>query len=140
MSGNGYVFLSVDPGRDKCGLAVMDSEGRVIEKKVVSTDCLESEAYEIADRNPGISRITVGTGTGGNEVAERISGIDNLPDRIERVSEQFTTLKARKLYERENPRHWLLRIFPRWFFESPMLDAHAAVVIGLRYLGKEESI
>ena len=31
------VIVSVDPGREKCGIAVVDSSGTVLKRKVVTT-------------------------------------------------------------------------------------------------------
>jgi hypothetical protein len=130
-----YKFLAVDPGRKKCGLAVMTSDGATLGKQVVPTDAVAGAAAELAGRFGGIELIVIGGGTGSAEVADKLRASGALPSSVVTSPEQHTTLDARLIYERENPRAFPLRLIPRWLFAPPAdLDAYAAVAIGLRYL------
>ena len=130
-----FKFLAVDPGRKKCGLAVMTSDGAVLGKQMCSADGVSAAAAELAQSHGGVERIVIGGGTGSGAVAEKLRATAALPSLIVTSPEQNTTLDARLIYERENPRAWPLRLIPRWLFAPPAdLDAYAAVAIGLRYL------
>jgi len=130
-----YKLIAVDPGRGKCGVAAMRSDGSVMEKCVCAVDAVAGTAAGLAARADGIDRIVVGSGTGSAAVAARLRNTPGLPARIELMPEKNTTLEARVIYEREHPAAWPLRIIPRWLFAPPRdLDAYAAVAIGLRYL------
>ncbi len=130
-----YKLIAVDPGRGKCGVAAMKSDGTVMEKCMCAADAVAETAAGVAARTGGVDRVVVGSGTGSAAVAEQLRNSPGLPDRIELAPEQNTTLEARAIYEREHPAAWPLRIIPRWLFAPPRdLDAYAAVAIGLRYL------
>ncbi|MFA6447993.1 MAG: pre-16S rRNA-processing nuclease YqgF [bacterium] len=130
-----YKFLAVDPGSGKCGLAVMTSDGAALGKLVAPAGNVAEAAADLANRFGGVDLVVVGSGTGGAAVADKLRAHAGLPSRAVLSPEQNTTLEARLLYERENPRPLPLRLIPRWLFAPPAdLDAYAAVAIGLRYL------
>jgi hypothetical protein len=132
---NKFNFLAVDPGRKKCGLAIMTSDGGVIAKQTASAADVAVAAAGLVKQNGGVERIVIGGGTGSAEVAEKLRASDALPSTIVTSPEQNTTLDARAIYELENPRAWPMRLIPRWLFAPPAdMDAYAAIAIGLRYL------
>jgi len=134
MDKSSHKFLAVDPGRSKCGLAVMTSAGEVLSKAAVPAKDVAAAAADLWECG-GFDKIVMGSGTGSAEVAEKLRAIAALPSPIVMVPEKNTTLEARAIYERENPRAWPLRIIPRWLFAPPAdLDAYAAIAIGLRYI------
>jgi hypothetical protein len=132
----GRCILALDPGREKCGLAVLHSTGSIIEKLVVATP-------EMPDATGGLARkyhpvaLVVGGGTGSETAYKAASEIS--PGSVVRVSEEGTTLEARELAWRENPPGGIWRLIPRIFWPTPPdLDAWAAVVIGRRALAELE--
>ena len=130
-----FEFIAVDPGRAKCGLAVMSSDGDVVEKLVAPTENLTGIASELTRSHPGVDRIVIGSGTGSGGIVEKLRSSSGLPGRIETVAEKNSTLEARRLFEKEHPLPWPLRILPYWIFSSYKgIDAYAAVIIGERYL------
>ncbi len=129
-----YKLLAVDPGRVKCGLAAIVSDGTVLAKTSVPFDGVAAAAAELAAMHE-TELIVIGNGTGSAEVIAKLQAEPALPRSIEKIGEKNTTLEARKLYEKDHPLPWPLKFFPRWLFGNPRaLDAYAAVAIGLRYI------
>ena len=67
------VIAAIDPGREKCGLAVVDESGEVLEQEVVATVWLTDELAERVRRYLP-ARILIGNGTTGKE-AEHQGGV-----------------------------------------------------------------
>ena len=62
-----YLVLSVDPGRDKCGLAMVSLSQGILIKKVIQTVQLENEINEmIHEHRP--DTIIMGSGTGAKKL------------------------------------------------------------------------
>jgi hypothetical protein len=119
-------LLAVDPGRDKCGLAVVDQEAGILERAVVPVE-------EIADRAREAIRVhrpdacVVGSGTGSHAVRGllRSAGLAFRP-----VGERDTTAAARIRYFRENrPRGWRRFVPAGLLFPPVPVDDWAAVII-----------
>jgi len=135
--GKDFCLLAVDPGTAKCGLAVLDSRGNILDKEVCTSDELAARAADLMQRFPGTDRIAVGSGTGSKQAVETLRDAAGLPGEVMTVEEKNTTLDARKIYQKENPRPWPLRLVPFGLFSLPRdMDAYAAAAIGLNYLRK----
>jgi len=122
------VIIGVDPGRSKCGLAVVYDDGSRKSLEVVPTP-------EIADRideevrASDVRAICIGHATGSDPiVALCASRWPDIPRRV--VDETNTTLEARRLYYIDHPPRGLWRFIPRGLLvpDEP-LDAYAALLI-----------
>lgn len=123
--------LAIDPGRRKCGLAVVDEAEACLAVEVVPLEALcEALRRLVAAHAP--AELVLGNGTGHGEVSRRIreSLGSSLPLRIE--EERFTTLEARELYFRRNPPRGWRRLLPRFLLLPDELDGWAAAVLALR--------
>jgi len=124
--------VSLDPGKDKCGLAVVTDLLEVKYKKVVSTVNIEKELEDVlAAYSP--EKILVGSGTFSRKIRERIRNMKKeLP--LEVVDEKHSTEEARRKYFRENPPRGLW-----WFIPTTLqvprepVDDYAAVVLAEKY-------
>lgn len=138
------VVLAVDPGRLKCGLAVVrrfasedcaDSANRLFETaccSVVETDSLADAIRQLADsHHPDV--IIVGNGTTSAEAVAAARRLSIAP--VEVVDEKFSTLLARKRYFLENPPRGLRRLIPT-SMQTPCTpcDNYVAVILAERYL------
>ncbi len=124
------VVLAVDPGREKCGLAVVEP-GRVLHREVVARARLLDRAGELVERLR-VEVIVVGDATGAREIYQELLRLRK-PVRL--VPETGTTLLARKRYFRENPPKGLLRLLPPGLRVPPEpYDDYVAVLLAERFL------
>lgn len=126
------VLLAIDPGRDKCGLAVADGH-TILARAVVPTTRLAQTVREWAHRYE-VERILLGDRTGAGEVRADLDATA-LGIPITLVVEEETTLQARRRYFADHPPMGWRRLFPLSMQVPPEpYDDYAAVVILERYL------
>jgi len=124
--------LAVDPGRAKCGLAVVSLRG-VLEKEAVATARLAEEARTLASRH-GVTHVVVGDRTTSAAAFDILSSA--LPGAvISRIDETGSSLEGRKRYFAENsPRGWR-KLVPRGLLTPPEpYDDYVAVILAERFL------
>ena len=127
------VIVSVDPGREKCGIAVVDSSGTVLKRKVVTTLSVIDNLLELTEKYSA-DKILIGSGTNSKTIKKRIiESIPNIP--IDIVDETHSTEIARKLYFKEYPPKGIFKIIPIGLQIPPVpYDDFAAVVLAKKYL------
>jgi hypothetical protein len=103
------TVLALDPGRQKCGLA-LGRAGVILARAVVPTSGLAPAVEKLA-RQYRLDRVVVGTGTGSTEVRAALAGVPDLPPP-EMVEEAGTTLEARRRYFRDHPPRGWRRLLP----------------------------
>jgi len=127
------MILAIDPGSQKCGLAVMDAQARVLGKKVIERIQLESEIVGLMAKYR-MDTIVIGGGTAAKSIQRELSRLD-LRCNIVFTNEKFSTLEARRKYWLEHPLRGILRLVPTSLLPPPgPIDDYAAVVLGERYL------
>lgn len=127
------VVAAIDPGREKCGVAIVAENGEVLEQSVVATVWLADELTEKVRRfSP--ERILLGNGTTSRAAEATIR--ENLPDiPVEIVDEYRTTDDARRAYWKANPPTGWRRFFPTSMQVPPEpVDDFVAVLLAQRYL------
>ena len=127
------VVAAIDPGREKCGVAIVAENGEVLEQSVVATVWLADEMAERVRRfSP--ERILLGNGTTSRAAEATIR--ENLPDiHVEIVDEYRTTDDARCAYWKANPPTGWRRFFPTSMQVPPEpVDDFVAVLLAQRYL------
>ncbi len=130
-----FIFIAIDPGRQKCGLAALDSSGKTLRRLVCSADEIVETALSIMKDFPAVDRIIVGSGTGGDVVVEKLGDTRSFPVQIVSVPEKNTTLEAVKIFDKENPLPFPFGFIPRSFLFKPReIDSYAAAAIGKLYL------
>lgn len=124
--------LGIDPGRSKVGLAVVQSDGKVVYHAVVSLEELGRVLGTLYQQfHP--QRLVVGSGTGLRMLQPLLHNI--LPDvPVEVMDEAYTSEEARRRYLLENPPRGWRRLIPRWLRtpEQPY-DDYAAIILAERY-------
>jgi len=127
--------LAIDPGRGKCGLAVVDGDLHILDRAVVDRSGLVEAVRELVEVH-GPSVVVMGNSTGADAVLEEIK--DQVPEiPSELVDERNSTLEARHLYFVHHPPRGLWRLVPLSLRYPPEpFDDFAAVVIAGRYLEK----
>jgi RNase H-fold protein (predicted Holliday junction resolvase) len=130
------AIAAVDPGREKCGIAVLSRDGVVLMREVVAAAELAGRVQD-ARRAYGIRTVILGSGTGHATIkSELMSLLAAETVEILEVPEFETTLAARKLYFQRNPPRGWRRLLPQGLRLPPEpIDGYAAEAIGRRYLG-----
>lgn len=129
--------LAVDPGLEKCGLAVVDAHQGVLARGVVSTRLVAVVAGDWTEvHRPTV--MVVGKGTGYRRLLSRLREIDV---RLETVPEWETTRRARVRYFQENPPRGWRRLIPQSLQTPPVpIDDYAAVLIAEDYLSGRSAV
>ena len=123
-------ILAIDPGREKCGIAVLAKDGALLRQEVVPTAQLEAVVRALAAAYA--PTIIMGNGTTSAAAKARVEA---LGCHVTLVDEYRTTDEAKCLYwEMHPPRGW------RWFIPRGMLvppvpvDDFVAVILARRFL------
>lgn len=124
-------ILAIDPGKDKCGTAVISENKIVLEKKVIATKSLQGVVSDAISRFT-FDTIVLGSGTYSKIIKKELAKFDK---KIVLFPEKFTTLDARKRYWIENPPKGLWKLVPEGLRLPPRpYDDFAAVLLGERFL------
>lgn len=127
--------VAVDPGRDKCGIAVVSPDGAILHHAIVPT-AMVGETVDVVAGDHHARRIIVGAGTTSRGAVEAISVFRPRND-ILIVEEANSTLEARALYWLDNPPGCLQMLIPAGLRIPPRpVDDYAAVVIARRFLAE----
>ena len=131
------VIAAIDPGREKCGLAVVSEDGNVLEQAVVVTARL---ADDLAARAKVFrpDRILLGNGTTSRDAEETIRAVfSDIP--VEIVDEYRTTDDARIAYWKAHPPTGWRRLFPTGMQVPPVpVDDFVAVILAQRYFANRQ--
>ena len=127
-------IVSLDPGRNKCGLVLVDCDRDcVIEGQVVATEDV-LDTLQCWKQIAPIERMVLGNGTASESLRDQLP--QDLPVKL--VDERGTTLLARKRYWQLWPPKGWRRLIPQGLLLPPTeLDALAALVILESELGRE---
>lgn len=124
------IVLAIDPGRDKCGIAVLSPQGDVLLHEIVPTGALETRVSELAAEYA--PRIIMGDGTTSAATKARIEA---QVGAVTLVDEYRTTEEGRRLYWAENPPRGWRRLVPRGLLTPAVpVDDFAAVALARRFL------
>lgn len=124
--------LAIDPGREKCGVAVLASDGGVLVQRVVMTAELDAtvgtliRAYE--------PNVIMGNGTTSADAKKRVEAL-GVPVTL--VDEYRTTDAAKCAYWKAHPPRGWRRLVPRGMLVPPVpVDDFVAVILAQRFLEK----
>jgi len=133
MTGEHKTILAIDPGRSKCGVAVVrgGTQPEVAHRAVVPTERIGEVVGELsACHSPDV--ILIGGGTTASSLAATIRALGLA---VEIVDERLSSIEARRRYFKENPPRGLRRLIPT-SLQTPgqPVDDYAAVILAERYL------
>jgi RNase H-fold protein (predicted Holliday junction resolvase) len=138
----GLTLLAIDPGRAKCGLAVVcepdtPHEAPVcLERRVVETGRLTLAVGEILRKRPEIARFLLGNATHSATLRKALTAqFSHMP--LEIVNEFNTSVRARARYVQENPAPGWRRLLPPGM-RSPEVpyDDYAALLLAEDYFSQ----
>jgi len=132
------TILGIDPGRIKCGIAVVEKNAdacNILHQEVIETSALYSIVTDLTARFHPYA-IVIGDGTTSAQAVKALGDIDGTPVQV--VDEKFTTLLARQRYFIENPPRGLHRLIPV-SLQTPgrPYDDYVAVILAERYLSTD---
>ena len=127
------LYLGIDPGRSKTGLALVDGVGKIIKLHIAESPNIDNEIVEFI-KNSCPVHIVLGNGTNSRNIGESVKRV--LPDvMVTVVEEAHSTEEARTLYWQENTPKGLKKLIPLGMLVPPVpLDAYAAVILVRRFL------
>ena len=129
------MFIAgIDPGRDKCGVAVLNFEGEVKFQEVIATENLQSTLQELK-KNFNLEFAVLGNGTTSKSAKKILEKI--LPVKV--VEEKHTTELARLEYWKKNPPHGWRKFLPTSMQVPPEpVDGIVAEILVKRFLESEK--
>ena len=122
-----FKLISIDPGKCKCGLVLVDLHKKKVDQAIVlNTDLLPNYVKNL-NGSENISKVIIGNGTTSRQNIEKLDFIKN--DLII-VEEKNTTLRAKKRYFEIFPTRGLKSFLPKEIFiMNKNLDALSALII-----------
>ena len=127
------LYLGIDPGRSKTGLALVDEAGKIVKLHIAESQNIDNEIVEFI-KNSCPVHIVLGNGTNSRNIGESVKRVLN-DVMVTVVEEAHSTEEARTLYWQENPPKGLKKLIPLGMLVPPVpLDAYAAVILVRRFL------
>lgn len=130
------AILGFDPGRQKCGLAVMASNRQLLYHQVVPAVGALATIQSLC-RQFAVELVAIGDQTSAKAWFEQLAG--NLPEpvRVVLVDERYSSLEARERYWQMYPPTGLARLIPKGMRVPPRpVDDIVAIVLIERYLAQ----
>lgn len=130
------LVLAIDPGRDKCGVAIVRASGEVVELDVYARATILAVVMRLLEKH-GARQIVLGHATTSRDLSELLK-IQCPGIAVATVDETNSTLEARALFWRAHPPQGLKRLIPLSLQTPPRpIDDFAAVVLAQRFFGDE---
>ena len=120
-------FLSIDPGKSKCGLVVADSKDKIIYFAIVIKSNLLVENVNTIISEDSSYKVIIGNGTTSKEY---INKLNYLGQNLIIAEEKNTTLRSKERYFDIFPLKGLKMFLPKEIFLMNInLDAISALII-----------
>jgi RNase H-fold protein (predicted Holliday junction resolvase) len=132
------IIIAVDPGREKCGIAVVHQGKGVLMQEVIATNRLTLVVQELLTTYEA-SVIVIGDRTSSQEAKTKLKQVTARGRDVEvvLVDEHRSTDQARKRYWQKNPPTGFMRLVPVTMQVPPQpVDDYVAVILAERYFDK----
>lgn len=127
------VILGFDPGRQKCGLAIMGLDRSLYYHRVIQAESAVATIQDLRQQFP-VSMVVMGNQTSASEWKQRLTENTD-PPRVVLVDERYSTLEARDRYWQMYPPRGVLRLLPKGMRTPPRpIDDIVAILLIERYL------
>jgi len=128
------MILGFDPGRDKCGLAVMGKQRQLLYHQVVSSQEAIATIQQLCQQL-AIETIVMGDQTTAKSWKQKIGQNISPSLPIVLVDERYSSLEARDRYWQMYPPKGLERLIPQGLRQPPRpVDDIVAILLIERYL------
>jgi RNase H-fold protein (predicted Holliday junction resolvase) len=127
------TILGFDPGKDKCGVAVMDGDRGLLYHQVLLTAEVISQINNLVEQYQ-VDRIVIGDQTTAKQWQQQlITAFPTIP--ITLVDERYSSLEARDRYWQMYPANFVTRLIPQGMRQPPRpIDDLVAIILIERYL------
>ena len=127
------VYLGFDPGKDKCGVAVVDRAGIALYHEVLPAATLLEQLPALCAKWQAL-QVVMGDRTTAKQWQKKLT--QALPETpITLVDEHYSTLAARDLYWEMYPPQGFQRLIPQGMRLPPRpIDDLVAIILVRRYL------
>lgn len=129
------TVVAIDPGREKCGVAVVHKKQGVIYKTIIKTDELVKSVTNLATTYE-LTTAVIGDRTTSHTAQTALAGIEVAGQKVSiiPVNEHRSTDEARKRYWLDHPPTGLKRLLPTTMQVPPgPVDDYVAVILAERY-------
>jgi len=134
------MILGFDPGKDKCGIAVMGRDKNISYHQVVPSESAISTIQSLCEQFP-IDLLVMGDQTTSKSWKQRLTQSLSPSLKIIQIDERYSSLEAKERYWQMYPATGLNRLIPLGMRTPPRpVDDIVAIVLIERYLHKSESI
>lgn len=122
-----FKFISIDPGKSKCGLVLVDIDAKKVDQAIILNSQSLPEYVKKLKSSENISKIIIGNGTTSKENIEKLKFIE---EDLIICEEKNTTYRAKKRYFELLPLKGYKILIPKEFFIlNKNLDAVSALII-----------
>ena len=127
------LFLGIDPGKDKCGFALLKHDQTPVFLDITGTKEFDKFLKELYDEYR-FDLIILGTGTYSQKIKEKIEKINLSP--VVLIDEENTTIQAEKKYREDHPLKGYKKFLSKIADWRPAqdVDDYAAFIIAKKYL------
>jgi RNase H-fold protein (predicted Holliday junction resolvase) len=126
------LILGFDPGRDKCGIAVVRHDLSVYEHEVVPAEKAIAKIQAWMQQY-SIHTLVMGNQTTAKQWQQRLEQALDVP--VSLIDERYSTLEARDRYWTMYPPKGLARLVPQGMRDVPRpIDDIVAIILVERYL------
>jgi len=132
------MILGFDPGKDKCGVAVMSTDRNISYHEVVLSESAISTIQSLCKQFP-IELLVMGDQTTSKSWKQRLTQSLSPALKIIQIDERYSSLEAKERYWQMYPATGLNRLIPLGMRTPPRpVDDLVAIVLIERYLNKSE--
>lgn len=126
------TVIAIDPGNNKCGIAVVKAPKDLIFHGITATSEVEDYTNKLI-KQFNISLILLGNATFSKQIHGKLKNL-NSNCKIKIIDEKFSTQNAKKLYFIDNPPKGLWKLIPI-SLQTPKVpvDDYAALYIAIKY-------
>ena len=122
-----FKLISIDPGKCKCGLVLVDLQKKIVDQAIVLNSEFLPNYVKNLNGSENISKVIIGNGTTSRQ---NIKKLDFIRNDLIIVEEKNTTLRAKKRYFEIFPNRGLKSFLPKEIFiMNKNLDALSALII-----------
>jgi RNase H-fold protein (predicted Holliday junction resolvase) len=133
------TILGFDPGKDKCGVAVMGGDRALLYHQVLLTAEVIAQISDLFQQY-NVSRIVMGDQTTAKQWQQQLTTA--FPDvSIDLVDERYSSLEARDRYWQMYPANFLTKLIPQGLRQPPRpIDDLVAMILIERYLNENSNL